>query len=273
MRKQRTEQVLELQVGLRSVVARLQAQDAFVRALVPGSRLEVTGVDSGLGGDRAVGRDIDSFELFPASPADLRVLARPPWWTFPRLLAALGVVILVLLAAMLWALSLRRQVAAQTRVIRQKAQREAALEERARIAKDIHDELGSSLTRIMLLGERVQEDIAKPDELAAHARRIVSSARATVQSMDEIVWAVDPKKDTLNALVGYINQYANEFFEGGGIRCRPEMPIELASPGHSSRGSARSVSDAQGGSEQRCETFPGLGGAAGSPGKGRGPDH
>jgi ligand-binding sensor domain-containing protein/signal transduction histidine kinase len=106
-------------------------------------------------------------------------------------------------------------------------QKHAVESERARIAKDIHDELGSSLTRIMLLGQRTQEDINNPEELAAHAGKIVSSSRATIQSMDEIVWAVDPKKDTLEGLVGYINQFAGEYFEGTKVRCRLEMPEDL----------------------------------------------
>lgn len=108
-------------------------------------------------------------------------------------------------------------------------QQHAVERERGRIAKDIHDELGSSLTRIMLLGQRAQEDVANPSELATHAKRIVASARTTVQSLDEIVWAVDPKKDTLDGLIGYINQYANQFFEGAHVRCRLEMPVNSSS--------------------------------------------
>lgn len=108
-------------------------------------------------------------------------------------------------------------------------QQHAVERERGRIAKDIHDELGSSLTRIMLLGQRTQEDIANPKELAVHAGRIVNSARTTVQSLDEIVWAVDPKKDTLDGLVGYISQYVTQFFEGTEIRCRLELPVNTSS--------------------------------------------
>ena len=109
------------------------------------------------------------------------------------------------------------------------AEHQSAVErERGRIAKDIHDELGSSLTRIMLLGERTQEDIARPEELHVHADKIVTSARAAVQSLDEIVWAVNPENDTLDSLVGYLNQYANQFFESTNVKCRLEMPAQLS---------------------------------------------
>jgi len=104
-------------------------------------------------------------------------------------------------------------------------QQQAAVEkERGRIAKDIHDDLGSSLTRIMMLGERVAEDINKPEALAGHVDKIVTSARATVQAMDEVVWAVNPENDSLDGLIGYINQYATQLFENSKVSCRLEMP-------------------------------------------------
>jgi signal transduction histidine kinase len=107
-------------------------------------------------------------------------------------------------------------------------QQHALERERGRIAKDIHDDLGSSLTRIMMLGERAQDDIERRDEAQVHVRKIVDSARATVQSLDEIVWAVNPENDTLDGLVEYISHYADQFFESTNVKCRLEMPVELS---------------------------------------------
>jgi hypothetical protein len=228
-RTERAEQVLELQAGWHTFVARLSGKEKLAQSVPLGSRVELTGVYAAQGGNRALGREVDSFELLLNSAADLRVLARPPWLTLPRVLVALGVLAMILLGAMLWALSLRRQVSAQTAIIRHKAQREAALEERTRIARDIHDDVGSSLTFITMLGEQCREDIAKPPELAIHTEKIVSYARATVQALDEIVWAVNPQNDTLDALVGYLNQYASQFFESTNVRCRLDVPETLSS--------------------------------------------
>jgi signal transduction histidine kinase len=228
-RIERADQVLELHSGWQTFVARLNAKAKLAQPLQPGSTLRLTGIYAAQGGNRAQARQLDSFELLLNSPADLRVLAEPPWLTLPRVLVALGLVAGILLAAMLWALSLRRRVNAQTAIIRQKAQREAALEERARIAKDIHDDVGANLTFITMLGERSREDLAKPRELAVHTDKIVSYARATVQALDEIVWAINPKNDTLDALVGYLNQYASQFFENTSIRCRLDAPERLSS--------------------------------------------
>ena len=102
-------------------------------------------------------------------------------------------------------------------------------QERGRIAKDIHDDLGSSLTRIMLLGTRAEQDLAEDKEVQPHLRKIVSFSRAAIQAMDEIVWAVNPKHDTLDGLVGYLTQYTEQFFEDTAIRCRLEMPVSSQS--------------------------------------------
>jgi signal transduction histidine kinase len=106
-------------------------------------------------------------------------------------------------------------------------QRHAIEKERGRIAKDIHDDLGSSLTRIMMLGERVEEGLDKREDVGIHLDKMVSSARHTVQSLDEIVWAVNPENDSVQGLVEYISHYADEFFEDTEVLCHLEIPVEL----------------------------------------------
>lgn len=106
-------------------------------------------------------------------------------------------------------------------------QRHAVEKERGRIAKDIHDDLGSSLTRIMMLGERAEEGLAKQEEVGVHVGKIVASARHTVQALDEIVWAVNPENDTVEGLVEYLTHYADEFFENSPVRCRLEIPVRM----------------------------------------------
>ena len=106
-------------------------------------------------------------------------------------------------------------------------QRHAIEKERGRIAKDIHDDLGSSLTRILMLGERAEDGVGKPDDVAVHVGKIVTTARGTIQALDEIVWAVNPENDTLEGLVEYISHYADEFFENTPVRCRLEIPVQL----------------------------------------------
>jgi ligand-binding sensor domain-containing protein/signal transduction histidine kinase len=106
-------------------------------------------------------------------------------------------------------------------------QRNAIEKERGRIAKDIHDDLGSSLTRIMMLGERAEEDLLGKREVENHVGKIVATARHTVRALDEIVWAVNPENDTLDGLVQYISHYADEVFENSEISWRLDIPTNL----------------------------------------------
>lgn len=101
--------------------------------------------------------------------------------------------------------------------------------ERARIAKDIHDDLGASLTRITFLGELAETDRDKPEAVSGYVQRIVAAARDTVRGLDEIVWAVNPKNDTLDSLMEYIAQFVHEFFQNTPIRCRLDLPDEVPS--------------------------------------------
>jgi len=105
-------------------------------------------------------------------------------------------------------------------------ERQHAIErERGRIAKDIHDDLGSSLTRIMHLGLRAKNDLAERKEIDVHLNKIIDFSRGTIQAMDEIVWAVNPRNDSLDGLVNYLVEYAAQFFQDADIRCRLQMPM------------------------------------------------
>jgi signal transduction histidine kinase len=115
---------------------------------------------------------------------------------------------------------LQRQLAA----LRQK---EALERERARIARDIHDQVGASLTQLSLLGELVESDKYHPEEVEGHARQIEQTALETTRALDEIVWTVNPSNDTLDGLITYVCKYAQEYLAVAGLRYRLEVPPQL----------------------------------------------
>jgi ligand-binding sensor domain-containing protein/signal transduction histidine kinase len=96
--------------------------------------------------------------------------------------------------------------------------------DRARIAKDIHDDVGAGLTQITLLTELARRD---PEQTTANLERITQSARKLTKAMDEIVWAVDPQHDTVAGLMDYISAYAEDYLLVADVRCRMDMPVEL----------------------------------------------
>jgi signal transduction histidine kinase/ligand-binding sensor domain-containing protein len=98
--------------------------------------------------------------------------------------------------------------------------------ERARIAKDIHDDLGAHMTQISLLAELTEQAIAHPAQAGEHVRQIATMSRRGIKALDEIVWAVNPRNDTLSDLLDYAGQYAVNFLNAAGIRCRLDFPAE-----------------------------------------------
>ena len=153
--------------------------------------------------------------------AELTLLVSPHFyetWTF-KLAVALA-------AAGIVAFSVRRVYARRLRRQLEQLERQRAIErDRARIAKDIHDDLGAGLTHIALLSELARRDT--PDEMPHHVSQISEMARELTRNMDEIVWAVDPHNDTLESLVTYVSKFAQEYLSVAGIRCRLDVPAEL----------------------------------------------
>jgi len=114
------------------------------------------------------------------------------------------------------------------RVRLQSLEQEAALDkERRRIARDIHDDLGGSLTQIAMLSDLALEDRAAPEKSAEHVGQISTRAREGIRSLDEIIWAVNPSNDTLQHLVDYIGQFAVGFLGASRIRCFVDLPEEM----------------------------------------------
>jgi ligand-binding sensor domain-containing protein/signal transduction histidine kinase len=99
--------------------------------------------------------------------------------------------------------------------------------DRARISRDIHDDMGATLTQITLLSELAQRDAHDPPKVNLYTGQISQTARELVQAMDEIVWAINPRNDSLPMLAGYIIQHAESFFSGTGLLCRFDTPDEL----------------------------------------------
>src|SRR6185369_15178781 len=100
-------------------------------------------------------------------------------------------------------------------------ERQAALDkERARIARDIHDDLGGTLTQVSLLSGLALRDWKSPDKSFEHVQLISTTARQVIKSLDEIVWAVNPRNDTLPELINYISQFAVDYLRTANIRCR-----------------------------------------------------
>jgi signal transduction histidine kinase len=155
--------------------------------------------------------------------SELPLVVLAPLWQQPRtwLFGAFGVVGAVALAV--------RSVT-QRRMQRKLSDmdRQRALErERARIAQDIHDDLGSGLAQIAMLSELAQGDA--PDNATIHPllNEISARARAAGRKLDEIVWAINPAHDSAEDLVGYLARFAQDYLTLARIRFRLDVPASL----------------------------------------------
>ncbi len=161
--------------------------------------------------------------IWNEEPGVLAITVEAPFWRTWWFLATTTTLLLAAITAIVRYLStqkLRRQV--------ERLRQEEALEkERARIARDIHDQLGASLTQMALLSELVHDDREDSEQVRAHSQQISQTARDTTRVLDEIVWAVNPSNDTLDGLMTYACKYAQEYLAVAGLRYRLDVPDQL----------------------------------------------
>jgi signal transduction histidine kinase len=146
-----------------------------------------------------------------------RILDRPLFWILAGLASSGGVFALT-------------KIADKQRTRHKLAEiehRHSLEKERARIARDIHDELGASLAAIGLMSSRTRQELPENSEAASQLEEISRRATQTARQLAEIVWAVNPARDSLENLVDFACQFAQEHLELSNIRFRTEIPEEL----------------------------------------------
>ncbi|HNQ90359.1 MAG TPA: two-component regulator propeller domain-containing protein [Verrucomicrobiota bacterium] len=163
--------------------------------------------------------------VWSAAPAVLAVTVLPHYWQTAWFTT---LVLLALGGLLAWAVR-RVSVARLQQRVAHLEQQHALERERARIAQDIHDDLGARLTQIGLLSELARRSATKPEQVMTRVQEIADRTRDTVQAMDEIVWAVDPAKDTIEGLMDYLVPMGEGLFRDTPIRCRIDIPVDLPS--------------------------------------------
>jgi len=225
-------QVLEMSAAGQSFLARLPDTQETI-ALQIGSQLMLDGVYVGKDVAWSEGGKQGGFDLLVNSSSQLQVLSKPSWWTPRRLLIMVCLLFAVLILSAIWISQLQHLVEQRTQELqsetreREIAVREQALEtERSRIARDLHDDLGSSLTEISVLANKGQR-VSSPGDLMTLFRSISAKARGLVTALDIIVWAVDPKDNSLESVADYLGDFASEYLSHSNIACRFDIPVAL----------------------------------------------
>ncbi len=203
-------------------------------------RWELTGVDRGWTTVR--GRNYAQYSALPHGHYTFRVQSRnvagiwdetgatysftivPPWYL------SLWFKILVVVAgiSVVWYVFQQRtqRLLAQQRI---EIEKSIALEqERSRISRDMHDDLGSGLSAIHLLSGYIKElSDEKYPEFSADVEKIQQSSAELNQRIREIIWAIDSRDNSLTSLILFIERYAHEMEENTRIPIRIHAPATI----------------------------------------------
>jgi signal transduction histidine kinase len=178
---------------------------------------------------------------WPAA-TEVGVIGQAPWWLRPISILPvpahhppelhfwqtawfMSVVLGLCLVALALSVRLAARLAVQTR-----AHKMLELE-RARIARDIHDDLGAGLTQLVLQGEVAQTEFPEGSPARVQLDQLCERARAASHALDEVVWAVNSKRDTLWDFTSYLCKYAQNFLGTTPIRCRLDVQTDMPASG------------------------------------------
>lgn len=147
----------------------------------------------------------------------------PPFWKTWWFISLISVLVLASTVLIVRRESTRRMREQLLRLEKQ----QAVVQERNRISKDMHDDLGSGLTTIAIMSEVVKQKISSGSDASQQVNTISDSARNLVDNLNEIVWALNPGNDNLQNLVAYMREYATNYLEQFGINLRCNFPDEI----------------------------------------------
>ncbi|MBM3851852.1 MAG: sensor histidine kinase [Verrucomicrobia bacterium] len=170
-----------------------------------------------------------SFLLLVADATDLELVQAPSWWTRERLSWALATCGLVLLASAGWVWLLRRRIERKRAVIEQQTRHAAALEERSRIARELHDTLEQGLTGLSLQMKAMETDFAAAPHPAhtrlKFARQMLRQSRALArQAIGELRSEAVPAR--VEGLVEGLRRVAGSWNHSGAL----QVDLRIAGP-------------------------------------------
>jgi len=189
----------------------------------PGEQRSVTLANLSAGSYRFLVRAVNSDGAVSLRPASVTFRILPPFW---RRGWFIGLTTL-LTGALLYSFyryrtarlreinaALAEAKRAEEALGKARAERLVELERvRARIATDLHDDIGSSLTQIAILSEVAHQQVGTDHTNgAAPIARIISVSNELVDTMSDIVWAINPKKDHLSDLLQRMRRFASDVF-------------------------------------------------------------
>ncbi|GAA4752925.1 sensor histidine kinase [Flavisolibacter ginsenosidimutans] len=155
----------------------------------------------------------------------LNVRIAPPFWLTWWFLLGTALIFVGLLILMVRYISQRNL---REKILR--LEKQTAIEkERNRIAQDMHDDLGSGLTKIAILSEVAKTQLTGNEAAVTPLEKISTSSRELVDNLQDIIWVLNPRNDSLENTVAYLREYAVKFFESTQTDVRFHFPETIPS--------------------------------------------
>lgn len=198
----------------------------------PGDQRNVNYPNLPPGTYRFLVRAVSSEGSFSQAPAMVSFRILTPlwqrWWFVLITLVLVAIPIVAVARYRHQRMKVVRDAEAALRRIRE--ERLVELEQmRRRIATDLHDDIGSSLSQIYLLSEVVRQRVGRDDmEVIEPLSMISSASEEMVGSMSDIVWAINPQKDHLSDVTHRMRRFASDSFSTRDIRFRFRAPEAAA---------------------------------------------
>jgi signal transduction histidine kinase/ligand-binding sensor domain-containing protein len=155
--------------------------------------------------------------------ASLDFVVLPTWWeTWWARLGAASVALAVLVVIVrYWS---HRRLKARLAKLEQEQRLE---QERVRIARNLHDDLGASLTHASMMAEELAEDWQDLPDPQGRSGELADRVRQIARDLDAVVWTVSPKNDSLASLASYLCHFAEEYFRHSPVECRAQVGDDI----------------------------------------------
>jgi signal transduction histidine kinase len=210
---------LSLQSGPYLFTGLLRGAPPWPAGLRAGAVLRLTGVCAVSAREQHVPQ---AFRLLLRTADDIEVLRPAPWWTPQRATWAFAAMAALVGLALAWVATLRRRVAAQSLIIWARVKRETELQERHRMARELHDTLEQNLTGISLSLEAASLTLpGAPTMAEQHLSRALGQVEASMEEVHRAVWSLRDESLDARGLAASLDEIARQL-----VSCSPG-PVEV----------------------------------------------
>jgi signal transduction histidine kinase len=210
---------LSLQSGPYLFTGLLRGAPSWPRQLRAGARLRLTGICAVSAREQHVPQ---AFRLLLRAPGDVEVLSAGPWWTPQRAAWAVAGMVGLIGLALAWVATLRRRVATQSLIIWDRVKRETELQERQRMARELHDTLEQNLTGISLSLEAASLTLpGAPGMAEQHLGRALEQVEASIEEVHRAVWSLRDESLDARGLAASLDEIARQL-----VSCSPR-PVDV----------------------------------------------